>query len=461
MARDLFGSGSRLSDWLNSTWPSRFWLAFPAICLILFSRSPGILIEPQLWAEDGRVFLAQALQEPGWANLIKPHAGYLQLLPRLVAGFFSIYTLLNAPLVFNAVALAAAAFSIWLLLSDVSEELLPRPWRLLAAAAVCLLPWWTETLGNLTNAHWYLFFAAALITLADLDRLNRFARITLPLFMALTAFSAPTTVLLIPVLIINLIRGFRARGYGFFLQAWTLGLVAVNVGLALILAHETAGPELTWPGAGSLLTFLAKAVGYKVIALSLFGQGFAARHLASRGAYLGMSGFFAVLVLVEVWALVRRSDAGRVGLTLIYYILSPLAFYALIRPSATAHFVGRDAYSGGDRYFVVPCFFFILLVIHLARLLRPGPKPRALAAGLCLLGLIFAQAAWQNYNYPARRDFRWRAHVKLYYQKLLDVGRGPGRRYVIKIPPGGQAWYVPLPLFRPGPRQRDRLEKLL
>jgi|GEM_PF-2572458 len=461
MARDLFGSGSRLSAWLNSAWPSRFWLAFPVICLILFSRSPGMLIEPQLWAEDGRVFLAQALQEPGWANLVKPHAGYLQLLPRLVASFFSIYTLLNAPLFFNSVALAAAAFSVWLLLSDISGELLPRPWRLLAAAAICLMPWWTETLGNLTNAHWYLFFAAALITLADLDHLNRLARIALPLFMALAAFSAPTTVLLVPVLIVNLIRNRRTRGYGFYLQAWTLGLVAVNVGLALALARETAGPELIWPGAGFLLTFLAKAVGFKVIALTLFGQDFAARHLASRGAYLGLSGFFLALVLVQIWVLVRRPEAGRIGLILIYYILSPLAFYALIRPLALAHFVGRDAYLGGDRYFVVPCFFFILFIFHLARLGRPGPKPRALAAALCLLGLIFAQAVWQNYHYPERRDFRWRANVKLYYQKLLAPKRGPERQYVIKIPPGGQAWFAPLPLFQPGPRQRARLEKLL
>ena len=62
-------------------------IALVAGAVVLLLRVAGRSPLTTIWAEDRTVFLEQALASP--RNLLASYAGYLQLLPRLIAQFIS------------------------------------------------------------------------------------------------------------------------------------------------------------------------------------------------------------------------------------------------------------------------------------------------------------------------------------------------------------------------------------
>jgi hypothetical protein len=76
----------------SRTGASRWHAAQAAVVPLAVLLGAGVLLERQagdppwhtLWAEDGRVFLPDALAHP-LSSLVTPYAGYLQLVPRLIA----------------------------------------------------------------------------------------------------------------------------------------------------------------------------------------------------------------------------------------------------------------------------------------------------------------------------------------------------------------------------------------
>ncbi|MCC7125634.1 MAG: hypothetical protein IT178_12355 [Acidobacteria bacterium] len=85
------------------------WLAATALVLtsiVLLWRRPDALANPQLWAEDGLVFLMQS-QQMGVTSLWEPYAGYLHLGARAVAWLMSLAPVVYAP--------AGYAVASWLL----------------------------------------------------------------------------------------------------------------------------------------------------------------------------------------------------------------------------------------------------------------------------------------------------------------------------------------------------------
>jgi hypothetical protein len=63
----------------NSIW----WVVI-ACAVLLALRKPWALHTPQLWAEDGSIFLTQD-EQMGVRAWWEPYNGYLHLLPRLIA----------------------------------------------------------------------------------------------------------------------------------------------------------------------------------------------------------------------------------------------------------------------------------------------------------------------------------------------------------------------------------------
>ena len=55
-----------------------FTLAF----IVIISRRPDAILNPQFWAEDGSVFYAQAYNKGIINSLFLPYAGYLHAVPR-------------------------------------------------------------------------------------------------------------------------------------------------------------------------------------------------------------------------------------------------------------------------------------------------------------------------------------------------------------------------------------------
>jgi hypothetical protein len=176
-------------------------------------RHQDILVNAQLTWEDGRIFLTDAIAKPWYATWFSPFIGYFIVLPKVVASLFTPLTLVHAPLVFNAFSLAVMAFAIALPLCPSFSRLAPLRYRAIWVAASALMPWHTETFGNITNIHWYIYYALTLFSLADLTASSRWTRVLLPPCLVLGIFTTPNAVAIVPVLLVRLWFERHTRSY--------------------------------------------------------------------------------------------------------------------------------------------------------------------------------------------------------------------------------------------------------
>ncbi len=440
--------------------------AYLVICLVLFSRRADWLLNRQLWAEDGLVWLNLGLAH-GFKAVFWPHSGYCQLWPKLVAAFFDPFNIYYAPLVLGLSALAVMGFTYWLILTDFAGGFMPRKWRLIAAAALCLTPWYAETYHNLTGGQYYLFPAAALIVMGDLNRLNRWAKIGLLLFMFLVCFSAANAVLLAPILAYRAWRRRGRRDYVFWFSGLSLAMLGANI-IVSRSVYDTAGglasdfffdPEY-------LLPYLVKTFGFKTAALSLYGQTYSFRAVTHPDGWWALSVGCALLAGVYVLVALRRTPSAPVRLGLLYFIAVPLLFSYFARKWNVEYFVLHDGLIGGTRYFVYTSMFFIIWLTDACRMLWSEIKPNKLVPKIAArafpvaLALIFAWAAWNNYTYPATPDLGWKRQIVSYYKKLLKQNKKVALRYAVAIAPSRE-WYLPLPVFLPSPEERARIQRIL
>jgi hypothetical protein len=128
----------------------RLLLLLLGLAALLALRKPDALLNPQLWAEDGSVFLVEQ-EQGGAAAILQPYMGYLHLLPRLTA--WSAAQLLDPawwPAWYNGIA-----FLVWCgVLARTLSPRLPLPHRPWLALAVIAGPQTGEILGTITNAQW-------------------------------------------------------------------------------------------------------------------------------------------------------------------------------------------------------------------------------------------------------------------------------------------------------------------
>lgn len=133
-------------------------ITFALAALALFLRSPDRLLQPELWAEDGVVYLKDAYELPAWLSLFKPHQGYQALASRVIAELGLLGGVhRNLPLVWNLASTLVGALAIAPVGSRLYAPLLPsRAARVLAALAIAAGGPQHEILATVTNVQWSL-----------------------------------------------------------------------------------------------------------------------------------------------------------------------------------------------------------------------------------------------------------------------------------------------------------------
>ena len=130
--------------------------------LIAFARMPDRFLHGFLWAEDGRIFLVQA-HYLGFRSIITPYAGYLHVIPRVIAlAFLKIAPVVAAPLSFAWVSAAILCASCAYLLGF-ARKVMATPAAWVFALSPILIPHTGEVWLTVTNLQWVL--APALLVL--------------------------------------------------------------------------------------------------------------------------------------------------------------------------------------------------------------------------------------------------------------------------------------------------------
>ena len=153
LVEELFPQGSRVRLSLCA-------LVWTLAAAVAFARGGLDLTRVTLWAEDGVIFIHDALTHPSLGEALEPAQGYLNVVPRLIAWAVS-----TAPVsqqaALMAITSAAVQASVAVLAYVVFSSHRPGSWMGLVLAALVASPTvGPETVRNVANLQWFLLFAA-------------------------------------------------------------------------------------------------------------------------------------------------------------------------------------------------------------------------------------------------------------------------------------------------------------
>ena len=356
-----------------------------AAAMLLALRKPWALHTPQLWAEDGSIFLVQDGQL-GIRAWFEPYNGYLHLLPRLFA-WIARQTADVAwwPAIYNGGAFAMTV-GLFARLASGRVRLPAKPALILAFPLVVGTG---EVLINLTNLQWLTAFFLVLHLFLDPPK-GAAQRAADLLILAVVGLNGPFAAVLAPLFAW---RAWRQRRRDDILAlavvaacALTQGAFASRAGLALYGAGEPLRPLMFFSVLGSRLvtwTFLGPEA---VRALPIWTH-----------AVIGLV-FFAALAVLAL----RRHEERPLKLML-------LGAFALMT-AACAWRVRADLWQddnlvNGDRYFHISRVLVAWLVILEWR--APCRATAWAARGLCAVGLALHLP---HYVIPAPTNYHWAEH---------------------------------------------------
>ncbi|WP_213456054.1 hypothetical protein [Rhizomonospora bruguierae] len=389
---------------------------------ISLARQPGAGALDTVWAEDGQVFLGQAVDNGPLPALGTSYAGYYHVVPRLVAGLASLAPAGAAAAVLAVTAALLVAATAVLVHTASGAHLRSPLARTLAAAVVVVVPLAQDELPNsIANLHWYGLYA--LFWMLVWTPRGRAGRVLAGAVVLAVAASDILTLVFVPLALARVLRrtpqGRRDR-YGSTLA----GLLGAGLALQVAgLASGSSSRQLTPDPVLAASGFVLRAVPGALIGERWLGTGVDARWLALAGlAWLLVAG----AVLAAVLRLTRPH-----GVLAAVAGLHAAALYALpVLLSGTATF----------RYAAAPA---MLVVTALAALLRPGTGTRGrlpLYALAALLALVCAVNL--RVDNPRAHGPRWSTELD---RARVACANG-AERVALPIPPAGEdAWRANLP----------------
>ena len=279
----------------RAAWVAAIVVGYAVVMLV---RRPAGLLDPTIWAEDGRLFLAGSFEPLG--NLFQVYAGQLWLLPRLVAAIVAVFPAQWWPLLLYLASCLGVAAAISIVLSERAATLLGAfGFRVAAGFALVLLPGVWEVQGNLANLHWWATVAAMVLIAMPAPR-RLAARVVEVTFLVVVALTGLGGLLLLPVALWRVLTE-RSR-YLWLRSGVVAGAAAVNLALAM---RFSARADRTDP-IGSLpavADFLIK----RVAGTMLVGERGLARFWVDGGSAAAVLTVLA-LALLAVVALLMLTD---------------------------------------------------------------------------------------------------------------------------------------------------------
>jgi hypothetical protein len=220
---------------------------------LFVSRGWSRLVKPGMWAEDGTRFFPES-HTLGLGSIAHPFAGYIHVLPRLIALVLRLVPLGGVP---EAYTLAAVSVSLAIFSTVLSKRLawlIPsRIARGLIFVLLCLLPDFSEPYGNLANLIFVGAVAALFLGLAD-DPESVPGRILELVAIAILVLSGPLSILTFPVYLHRIWRS-RTRHSLAAMSVFALG--------SCVQLYVYFTSDRMTPGGGSAEIY-AKTVGIRL-----------------------------------------------------------------------------------------------------------------------------------------------------------------------------------------------------
>jgi hypothetical protein len=340
--------------------------SFLVLALLICARRIDALLNPQFWAEDGAFFYFEAYKIGGWKLLLTPAAGYLLLLPRLVAALSTYIPLFCVPGLFNSIALFVQTIPLAYILSSRFNSITSK-WilQLLLASVYVFIPC-SELQANITNSQWHLAPSVCLLLVSH-PPLSRILKAFDYLIILVSSLTGPFTILLVPA--IYLLAYTKRHRHFYTIAAFATGGALIQI--AIYIFGKNTRPVQTM----HLTLRTAVMIIAKIFLRPLMGEtGYS--YLTTKGGILVyIVGLVLYLpIIIYIYAKMPRPLLIFPYLSVILIVLIPITALP-----------GLNLYAYGDanRYFYMPMSTF-LFGLSFSFLMRG----RLIIKGLALLSLL-------------------------------------------------------------------------
>lgn len=184
-------------------------LTFLFVLLVLFIRIGERFLYPGLWAEDGFLFLHDAVMQ-GPSSFLQSYAGYFHTIPRIIAYLtFLIFPVVSYPYIIMITCTCIYAYVISRFAGDEFSGLISSPLiRFFISVSLCLVPGLYEVLGNLANLHWILFLYLCLVSVRNLESYYNYWEFVFVFFICA---STGEPIVLLPVLALRFFYSLKTK----------------------------------------------------------------------------------------------------------------------------------------------------------------------------------------------------------------------------------------------------------
>ena len=381
----------------------RLWASGAAVAAITALQMVRRPTPPPVWdsliAEDGKIFLSQALSQGFLDTLATSYQGYLHTVPRGTAFVATWFRLDDAPLVMSLLgSLLVALLSVYVF--HASAAWIASP--LLRAALALAIPFLPVTArqmaGTISNLHWYLLYAAFWAVVCPWR--GRGWLVVSSAVAGLAVLSDPQAAVLLPV---GLVLAWRARERSALVIP---GVIVVGLVAQLVLRDEGTA-TLGGSNYAALPEFFAERVTSSLLMGDRYLEDLFGGRTGSPFAW-GSLVLVAAAVALGLWRLRDRRAwllGGCAVLSVVYFLIGPLARGTHIFD------IHRPWILTGTRYVYLPVLF--LLTGLLAAVDRPRRDDRRLHAREVVVALAVVASMAVGFAAPHRSsgELRWKPLV--------------------------------------------------
>ncbi len=359
-----------------------------------------------LWAEDGPIYMQEALTQDFWHAIVSTYATYLVLVPRLIAEVASLAPLRDIPAavsILSAFVVALSGLAVWF----ATASHLRNPYLRAALVALTVLSpvAGLESLDSAAYVPWYMLFASFWLLIWRPTTLR--AAALGGLFILLTGLSTPGLWFFAPLAALRALA-IRDRRDLLIVSSYAVG-AAVQIPI-LAFTSETAVEPL-WT-ADIWTSFLQRIVNGAPFGLRIGGEAW---------SHLGWP-FLILLTLAVVAALAVGFRCGRPGARYLAAIAIPTSLVmfvvSLYQRAVGPQMVWPEGIhnAAGSRYSIVPALLLVSagLVLLDSALRRRSAEPKRLAwpvlATVVVLGLAIVTSFYVR-DLPTRGVPPWDAAI--------------------------------------------------
>ncbi|MBV8070399.1 MAG: hypothetical protein JO270_10875 [Acidobacteriaceae bacterium] len=388
---------------------------FLAAVVLVISRRPDAVLNPQFFGEDGGIWFPEAYML-GWVSaLTRPEHGYFQTLPKLVSAIALLVPFRFAPLLMNLVGITVQVLPVNMLLSTRCRNWAPLFVRSLMAILYVGLPNSFELNAAIVEGQWHLALLACLVVLGTVPP-NVWWRMFDAGVILLSGVTGPFSLVL---LCIAIVFWFLRR------DRWRMIIVGiVGIGALIQLSAIVQSAAATRPRVGlgaSPELFVRLLAGQVYLGALLGGSAFNNTHLSFR-----LLAAVAVLgTAVVVYCISKARPEWKLFLAFAFLIFAAGLRNPMMSMTIPQWKVLVD--TPGIRYWFFPMVGFVWALVWCAT--TSGTRLIRILAGAALLLMLYGIG--QDWVYPAYPDLGFQQYAAKF------ASAAPGTVVTIPIVPAG------------------------